>query len=125
LINKYIVILAAITLLVVAVFLSRVTLTHTKGDDAKHQLVTISTALDRYKEDFGKYPTNEEGLAALIKPDLEGRYFVNDKFMLDPWRQKIIYKITDGNKKYILKSIGPNGVDDGGLVDDVVFEKTL
>ena len=124
--KRYYVIIVAIVFVVVVVLFSRVKLIHSNVSDAKFQLNAISIALDRYYEDFGKYPTNEEGLAVLIQPQLEqGRYFINDKFMLDPWRQKIIYRITDGNEKFILKSIGPNGVDDNGLVDDIVFEKSI
>lgn len=117
--------IVAIIFAVVVVYISTVRITHTKVDDAKHLLFAISTALDRYNQDFGKYPTVERGLAALIQPRPKGRYFENDKFMLDPWHQKFIYTIDNGNKKYTLKSIGPNGVDDNGLVDDIVVEKTL
>lgn len=93
----------------------------TKQAKAEHQLFAIETALKRFKEDHGKYPTQEEGLKILIQKTSEGRYFKNDKFMKDPWEDPVQYKIktTKNGDEITLYSFGPNGTDEKMKGDDI------
>lgn len=81
----------------------------------------ISVALDLYELDNGKYPTTEEGLAALlVKPGSaviwKGPYLKKEP--LDPWGRKYVYKRPgDHNSDYDLYSYGRDAVEGGG--DDV------
>jgi len=81
----------------------------------------ISIALDLYELDNGKYPSTEEGLAALISEPAsavkwKGPYLKREP--LDPWGKRYSY-ISPGNHRgdYDLFSCGPDGVEGGG--DDV------
>jgi hypothetical protein len=117
-------ILTAVFVTLIVVVAVNFNLSHTKSDDARHHLFAISTALERYNSDFNHYPSNEDGLSVLIRPGDNGRYFVDKTFLLDPWRNPIIYKTTVENSRsiYKLKSFGPNEMDDGGRKDDIVLE---
>lgn len=81
----------------------------------------ISVALDLFELDNGRYPTSEEGLAALrIKPasvsKWKGPYLKREP--VDPWGNKYIYKSPgEHNPDYDLYSYGPDGREGGG--DDV------
>ena len=101
------------------------TLVHTKADKVKQQLYAIKTALERYKEDHGQFPTEGQGLLVLIKKDPKGRYFRNDKFLLDPWSNPIQYKNdkSSSDEKIILYSFGQNGIDENMMGDDICWDK--
>lgn len=81
----------------------------------------ISVALDLFELDNGKYPTTEEGLAALrAKPasslNWKGPYF--KKAPLDPWGKEYIYRSPgEHNPDYDLYSYGPDATEGGG--DDI------
>ncbi|MBF0479691.1 MAG: type II secretion system major pseudopilin GspG [Candidatus Omnitrophica bacterium] len=87
----------------------------------------LSTALDLYETDNGKYPTTEQGLKALIaKPtsgpvsdNWNGSYLKKKKVPLDPWGHEYNY-VSPGvhnPTEYDLSSYGPDGVESD---DDVV-----
>ena len=83
--------------------------------------VNIATALDLYELDMGSYPTQEEGLAALMtKPSSaakwRGPYL--KKNAVDPWGNPYQYRFpgTHGTD-YDLYSYGKNGSEGGD--DDV------
>ena len=64
---------------------------------ARAQLDAIEKALDQYRLDTGHYPTQEQGLVAVIKkpanePRWEGPY-LKKELPLDPWGRPFIYKI--------------------------------
>ena len=84
---------------------------------------TISLALDLFEMDCGRYPTAEEGLAALrTNPgslqNWKGPYL--KKSPKDPWGKPYNYKFPGThNNDYDLSSSGPNGVeaDDDDIVN--------
>jgi general secretion pathway protein G len=82
----------------------------------------ISLALDLFETDIGRYPTTEEGLAALrANPGSlsgwKGPYLKKDP--KDPWAKPYIYKSPGShNNDYDLYSSGPNTIDDNGSEDD-------
>lgn len=82
----------------------------------------IALALDMFEMDIGRYPTQEEGLAALRSnpgslSDWKGPYLKKDP--TDPWGKAYIYKFPGShNNDYDLFSTGPNGIE--GDKDDIV-----
>lgn len=84
---------------------------------AEQDLGVLSIALERFKQDCGRYPATEEGLLALIaNPGIPNwpKSYVN-LIRPDPWRQHYIYQST--NNTYILFSSGPDKIPE--TADDV------
>ena len=56
---------------------------------AKAQVALLGKAVEQFHQDTGRYPTDEEGLGALIKPPAadakwKGPY-INEELLSDPW----------------------------------------
>ena len=67
-----------------------------KSDVAKVQMDNITSSLNLFNLDVGRYPTNNEGLSALIKkpndmPQWSGPYLTNDVIPNDPWNLSLIH----------------------------------
>ncbi|MGY2289492.1 type II secretion system major pseudopilin GspG [Pseudomonas sp. SDO528_S397] len=56
---------------------------------AKRQVAELGKAVEQFHQDTGRYPTDDEGLAALTRqPAGEGRWkgpYVQDTLLTDPW----------------------------------------
>ncbi len=96
-----------------------------KARIAKAQLSDIGAALDLYKLDVGKYPTQQDGLKALITStgvaNWNGPYVRKAEQIKDPWSTDIIYKSpgTD-NRPFDLISLGADGKEGGdGINKDI------
>ena len=68
-----------------------------KVETAKSQIAAISTALELYALDTGTFPTEEEGLAALVQPPKNGvpwhgPYLKRAEGLIDPWGRPYHYK---------------------------------
>ena len=94
-----------------------------KSDVAKVQMDNITSSLNLFNLDIGRYPTNNEGLSALIKkpsnmPQWSGPYLNDEIVPSDPWNRPYIY-IQPGatGKPYQLKSLGSDGAI-GGQAED-------
>src|SRR5262245_43025101 len=77
---------------------------------AKSQIGEFSTVLDTFRLDVGRYPTTEEGLAALqTKPanveNWDGPYLKKD-IPLDPWNNPYHYTQPGMHGDYDLVSYG-------------------
>lgn len=82
----------------------------------------IPVALDLFELDTGKYPTTEQGLAALrVQPpgiqNWRGPYLKRDP--IDPWNQSYHYAFpgVHNPQDYDLFSLGPDGAE--GTSDDM------
>jgi general secretion pathway protein G len=89
---------------------------------AKAQIELLSTALEVYKLDTGKYPPQGEGLGALInKPgdvnNWKGPYLKKNKIPKDPWGAEYVYKHPGEHGDYDIFSYGADG-NEGGTGDD-------
>jgi general secretion pathway protein G len=93
---------------------------------ARTQLQLIGTALDGYRLDVGAYPTEEQGLAALVErpsrppvpPTWRGPY-LRGAVPVDPWGRPYEYRVMPGG--YELRSLGRDGAPGGAGEDaDVV-----
>ena len=102
-------------------YLGNLRLSHSKTDDANNQLRVIAAALDRRKQEVGRYPSTDEGLSALLRSESGDGYFDNPEFMIDPWGNEISYDLVTGSGEQLfqLRSYGENGSDDGGDLDDI------
>jgi len=76
-----------------------------------HTVIThLHQALELYRFDTGRYPTEEEGLAVLLKPDRSGRNGYMADLPLDPWGKAYRYRLIDG--KPVIDSAGADGIFD-------------
>lgn len=84
-----------------------------KVDTARIEMRNIETALDLYMIDVGQYPTQQEGLAALIAnpgtlASWHGPYLKTTGAPLDPWGHPYQYQIPGQHGDYDLYSLGPD-----------------
>jgi general secretion pathway protein G len=88
---------------------------------ARAQIESLGRALDTFRLDVGRYPTTEEGLAALNeRPAGETRWngpYLRRAVPLDPWGQPYVYRSPGQHGEYDLLSHGrdlqPGGSGDG------------
>ena len=90
-----------------------------RSDVAKVQIEYLYGALKTYRLDVGRFPTTEQGLAALVRAPAEvsdywrGPYLDNE-VPLDPWRNPYVYRYPADNLQGIaLYSLGENGAEGG------------
>jgi general secretion pathway protein G len=89
-----------------------------KADAAKVQLHNVSTALELYRLDTGEYPTEAQGLRALVeKPGAvdhwNGPYLQKAGGILDPWGEPFLYKQPGEHGEYDILSYGADKQPDG------------
>ena len=84
---------------------------------AKAQIDALSKALDAYRLDTGRYPTNEQGLQALVvKPGDEPKWngpYLQKKLPADPWGKPYVYRTPGQGGDFDLLSLGKDGQPGG------------
>ncbi|HUB95199.1 MAG TPA: type II secretion system major pseudopilin GspG [Stellaceae bacterium] len=87
-----------------------------KEDAAKIQIQTIASGLDLFLLDVGRYPTDQEGLKALVEPppnlaNWAGPYVSQASILTDPWGRAYVYHVPGRNRgtAYDLYTLGPDG----------------
>jgi general secretion pathway protein G len=86
---------------------------------AKTQIQAFSDALDLFRADNGFYPSNSDGLQALVaKPANvvtwpEGGYLRKAKVPLDPWGHEYVYHYPGSNGIYDVVCYGADGKPGG------------
>ena len=84
---------------------------------AKAQVDAFAKALDAYRLDVGHYPTNEQGLQALVtKPNDEPKWsgpYLQKKLPPDPWGKPYIYRSPGQGGDFDLLSYGKDGQPGG------------
>lgn len=91
-----------------------------REDAARRELNALAEALERFKADVERYPTNEEGLRCLVlKPaafmtEDSGRSVWYGPYMesvpeVDPWGNDYVYHTEDKGRSFELFSTGPGG----------------
>ena len=91
-------------------------LARAKVDTARIEMKNMATALDFFLLDVGRYPTQQEGLQALVTSPAglapwHGPYLKTNTFgapPLDPWGHPYQYRIPGQNGDYDLFTIGPD-----------------
>ncbi|MCZ8182424.1 MAG: type II secretion system major pseudopilin GspG [Beijerinckiaceae bacterium] len=87
-------------------------------DAAKLQMNEVGVALDLFKLDVGRYPSNAEGLDALLKSGStingwRGPYLKRDSILKDPWGRAYLYSNWAETGGYRLVSHGNDGQQGG------------
>lgn len=89
-----------------------------KTDTAKLQIEQLSASLDLYLLDVGDYPSQEQGLSALVTTqpgtnNWNGPYIKGGKLPNDPWNKPYHYKIPGEEMEFDLYSLGKDGAAGG------------
>jgi len=116
-----IVILGLLISLVAPTMFSKVASSKRKTAEAQMQM--LSTALDTYRLDIGRYPAELEDLRKSDEAAWDGPYMPRE-IPADPWGNPYVYSLeSDGELPYSLKSLGAGGLPGGeDEEEDVVFE---
>ena len=100
-------------------------LTDARAKAARLQIESFSNALDLYYLDVGRYPTTQEGLAALVKrpagADIwNGPYLRGGVVPTDPWHNAYVYLAPGRHGSFDLISYGSDGREGGdGAATDI------
>ena len=92
---------------------------------AQLQLDTTAANVEQFYADVHRYPTQEEGLQALIKEPAgadgwSGPYTRDPRSLLDPWNDPIVYKLAPDGRSFVVISLGADGKPGGtGLNRDL------
>ena len=89
-----------------------------KSDSAKIQVERLSSVLDLYRLEVGRYPSQEEGLEALVErpagaESWNGPYLKKADALTDPWGRPYVYQIPGQHGDYDLYSLGADGQEGG------------
>jgi general secretion pathway protein G len=93
-----------------------------KANAAKIEIGQISQALDLFKLEIGRYPTQQEGLQALITApaglnNWNGPYWKKASVPKDPWGNEYRYLAPGQAGPYDIVSYGADGKEGGEGVD--------
>jgi general secretion pathway protein G len=102
-----------------------VTKVATKIDQArvtttKANLKLLHNAVNQFKMDTGRFPTEEEGLMALVEQPSDvtryepGGYLETTEIPKDGWGNDFIYELSpETGKSFVIKSLGADGEEGG------------
>lgn len=86
----------------------------------KASFTSLENSLERFKLDVGRYPSEEEGLAALydcpegLEADWAGKYLSKRRSLQDAWGNDYVYVIPGPNgEPYEIISLGADGAEGG------------
>ncbi len=112
-----------------------VTKVATKIDQArvtttKANLKILHSAVNQFKMDTGRFPTEEEGLMALVEQPSDvmryepGGYLETTEIAKDGWGNEFIYELMpETGKPFVIKSFGADG-EEGGEGNDADLYST-
>lgn len=87
-----------------------------KQDTVRVQIATVQSALEAFYNAESRYPTNDEGLAALAAP-LGGGEALLPKVPADPWGRPFQYNNPGINGAYDVICLGADGREGGDGID--------
>lgn len=85
-------------------------------------LLAIRVGLEAYRYDRGGAYPNELGDLLETNDQFPKGYVTEGIDLLDGWGRSFVYQPSDDGSTYSLRSMGPNGSDDGGEGDDIVLQ---
>ena len=100
-------------------------LAESKVKAAKIQIQSFGSALDLYNLDIGRYPSTNEGLAALVQSpgnisSWNGPYLKGSVVPTDPWGNAYVYRSPGEHGAYDILSYGSDGQEGGtGTAADI------
>ncbi len=92
---------------------------------AQVQIQYVMQGLELFRIDVGRYPTQQEGLAALVNPtptapNWNGPYLKKESALNDPWGNPYIYQIPGQHGEVDVYSLGQDKAPGGtGEAQDV------
>ncbi len=91
----------------------------------KANLKILHSAISQFKMETGRFPTEDEGLIALIEQpsDIEtwepGGYLESTEIPKDGWGNEFIFELyPESGKQFVIRSSGPDGEE--GTEDDLL-----
>jgi general secretion pathway protein G len=89
-----------------------------RTDTARIEIQTLGNALDLYHIDMQRYPTQSEGLQALIEMPpgaarWNGPYLKQKKLPMDPWGRPYLYRSPGEHGDYDLFTLGADNAPGG------------
>jgi general secretion pathway protein G len=80
---------------------------------AQAQIAAFDKAIAQYRLDTGRFPTSDQGLAALVaRPANETKWdgpYLDKRLPLDPWGNAYAYKFPGEHRDYDVVSFGKDG----------------
>jgi general secretion pathway protein G len=101
-------------------------LSESKVKAAKIQIESLASALDLYFLDTGQFPSNAEGLNALVQrpgssAGWNGPYLRGTAVPNDPWGRPYVYRAPGSQSSYDIISYGSDGQEGGsGVAADII-----
>jgi general secretion pathway protein G len=101
-------------------------LSESKVKAAKIQIESLASALDLYFLDTGQFPSNAEGLNALVQrpgssAGWSGPYLRGTVVPNDPWGRPYVYRAPGSQSSYDIISYGSDGQEGGsGVAADII-----
>jgi general secretion pathway protein G len=85
---------------------------------AQLQVQTVAAAIEAFHSDVGRYPTQQEGLNALVQEPSSvdgwtGPYVRDAKSLLDPWNRPLVYSVDSDSQTFYVQSSGADGKSGG------------
>jgi general secretion pathway protein G len=89
-----------------------------KSDSAKIQVERLSSVLDLYRLQVGRYPSDDEGLDALMEapadaPNWDGPYLKKADSLIDPWGRQYLYRFPGEHGEFDLYTLGADDQEGG------------
>ncbi|WP_372237516.1 MULTISPECIES: type II secretion system major pseudopilin GspG [Gammaproteobacteria] len=84
---------------------------------ARQDIAALMQALKLYRLDNGRYPTNEQGLQALVNPPAGGAQPYLERLPPDPWGHPYQYSNPGQNGEIDVFSLGADGKAGGEKAD--------
>jgi general secretion pathway protein G len=89
-----------------------------KTDAARAQVQNIAGVLDLYRLEIGSYPSEQDGLEALLEqpadaPRWNGPYVKRRDALMDPWGRMYVYRFPGEHGAYDLYSLGADAGEGG------------
>lgn len=96
-----------------------------KTDAAEAQIKNISAILDLYRLEVGSYPSEADGLEALVTAPADaarwnGPYVKQRDSLVDPWGELYLYRMPGEHGDYDIFSLGADGTEGGDGEDQDV-----
>lgn len=92
---------------------------------ARVQIQNITSGLELYRLDVGRYPAQQDGLGALVAaprtaPGWNGPYLRRAEALRDPWGHDYLYKVPGDHGEVDVMTLGSDGAAGGtGEAQDV------
>jgi general secretion pathway protein G len=97
-------------------------MTRARAKTAQLQLDTVASAVELFRSDVGRYPTQTEGLQSLLADPggtdgWTGPYLKDSKNLNDPWSRPLKYTVDPSGLTFAVQTLGADGKPGGGGAD--------